>query len=101
MCGLVYMSSIAVFKQHLNQEWVNKVFGFFWKNSKCTDFVSSQVSAIVVLSALVNLLMKHTFFENFSLENFFRWDKLIATVPHNNCGTYQINTVNIERDISI
>ena len=35
MCGLVYMSSIAVFKQNLNQEWVNKIFAFFWKNSKC------------------------------------------------------------------
>ena len=39
MCGLVYMSSIAVFKQHLTQEWVNKVFGFFWKNSKWICFL--------------------------------------------------------------
>ena len=34
MCGLVYVSSLAVFKQFLTQGLVNKVFGFFWKNSE-------------------------------------------------------------------
>ena len=48
MCGLVYMSSIAVFKQYLTQEWVNKVFGFFWKNSKWI-FFSYQVWLVSVL----------------------------------------------------
>lgn len=34
MCGVLYMSSTAVFKQYVNQEWVKKIFAFFWKNSK-------------------------------------------------------------------
>nr|XP_058946642.1 uncharacterized protein LOC131774603 [Pocillopora verrucosa] len=32
MCGVLYMSSTAVFKQYVNQEWVKKIFAFFWKN---------------------------------------------------------------------
>lgn len=53
MCGLVYMSSIAVFKQYLTQEWVNKVFGFFWKNSKWIFFF---------LAGLVGLCLSRRFF---------------------------------------
>ena len=53
MCGLVYMSSIAVFKQYLTQEWVNKVFGFFWKNSKWIFFF---------LTGLVGLCLSRRFF---------------------------------------
>lgn len=51
MCGLVYMSSIAVFKQHLSQEWVNKVFGFFWKNSKWIYFPTRYNSVPVLVGA--------------------------------------------------
>lgn len=38
MCGVLYMSSTAVFKQYVNQEWVKKIFAFFWKNSKLNWF---------------------------------------------------------------
>ncbi|XP_015769139.1 PREDICTED: uncharacterized protein LOC107347690 [Acropora digitifera] len=32
LCGLVYVSSIAIFKQFVTQQMASSIFGFFWKN---------------------------------------------------------------------
>ena len=34
LCGLVYVSSIAIFKQFVTQQMASSIFGFFWKNSE-------------------------------------------------------------------
>ena len=57
MCGLVYVSSIAVFKQYLTQEWVNKVFGFFWKNSEYTCFFCKIFISVCLTGFKCNLFL--------------------------------------------
>ena len=34
LCGLMYLSSLAVFKRYLKQDMVSKIFTFFWSNGE-------------------------------------------------------------------